>query len=92
MVCGLGARIKGFDRQLSQAEDTGAERQHGLARPTDIHRPSGFAPPYDPCRRPMHIVLGGSYGVGRFLMGEVPLYRQNLARVGTVRRDVRGWD
>ena len=32
------------------------------------------APPPGPYRRHMPRVLGGSYGVGRFLMGEVPLY------------------
>ena len=31
-----------------------------------------------PYRRPMPRVLGGSQGVGRFLMGEVPLYPEPL--------------
>ena len=31
-------------------------------------------PPLGPRGRPVHRVLGGSLGVGRFLMGEVPLY------------------
>ena len=30
--------------------------------------------PLGPYRRPMPRVLGGSWGDGRFLMGEVPLY------------------
>ena len=31
--------------------------------------------PLGPYRRPMPRILGGSEGGGRFLMGEVPLYR-----------------
>ena len=31
-------------------------------------------PPLGPYRRPVPGVLGGSWGVGHFLMGEVPLY------------------
>ena len=34
---------------------------------------TGNRNPLGPCRRPMPRVLGGSYGVGRFLVGEVPL-------------------
>ena len=33
--------------------------------------------PLGPYRRPMRRVLGGSYGGGRFLMGEAPLCRPN---------------
>ena len=35
-------------------------------------------PPPGPYRRPMPRVLGGSWGGGRFLMGEVPLYETSM--------------
>ena len=37
--------------------------------------------PLGPYSRTMPTVLGGSYGGGRFLMGEVPLYRQITRRL-----------
>ena len=48
--------------------------------------------PLGPYRRPMTRVLGGSQGVGRFLMGEVPLYRRKwrlLRRRNALRRKYR---
>ena len=38
-----------------------------------------------PYRRPVSKIPGGSWGVGRFLMGEVPLY-QHEAHAGVVHR------
>ena len=38
-------------------------------------------PPLGPYRRPMPGVIGRSYGVGRFLMGEVPLWTLAPRRV-----------
>ena len=39
------------------------------------------ASPIGPHSRPMPRVLGGSYGGGRFIMGEVPLYPIAVERI-----------
>ena len=44
--------------------------------------------PLGPYRRPMPRVLGGSYGGGRFLMSEVPLWVKRLTGCGLLRLDV----
>jgi hypothetical protein len=43
-----------------------------------------------PYRSPMPRVLGGSYGFGRFLMGEVPLYEAGSSVLVETRKESEG--
>ena len=59
------------DRSVDQDGCAGTRRARGVYKGSSLVRNTPLLGPY---RRPVRRVLGGSSGVGRFLMGEVPLY------------------
>ena len=65
-------------RHNPECHNPGLLADYGLLRTslsgTGVPRACENAPPLGPYRRPMHRVVEGSQGGGRFLMGERPLH------------------